>query len=755
MSRADDRGAERLAGNSRTRVLCTVAVTLLIVLSELALLTAIYHRSFPVRGQLQVQATLAGELNATGGAPGPVIGSSAADIAAVALDRLAKRGLSTAALAPARTAQARLAADPANPNRRSDLRAAVNQLGATLSARQHQVDQQAELSYVALLVAASLGWFVWFRRLVQRHRTLQRAVTEQQSLARSEQRLSALVQNGADLVAILDMDSTISFVTPSAARVLGLTPDHLLGRRVVDLLPTDDATLFISLLASLRPGVDQQLTLRMRHANGRELVMEGVITDLLGDPAVGGLVLTVRDVTERHALEERLTYQAFHDALTGLANRRLFADRLAHALERRPGLAQPLIVLFCDLDDFKNVNDSLGHGIGDKVLAVVGERIRAELRRGDTAARLGGDEFAILMEGTGLADAQRFAERLQTRFTDPIVVDEVSLPVRASIGIAQAIPGETSSEEALRNADVAMYWAKDRGKATVAIYESRLHAEALDRLELRADLQRAVRNDELLLHYQPTVEVGTGSIVGFEALVRWQHPVRGLLGPGFFVPMAEETGLIVAIGRWVLLEACRTAALLQSDRRAPSIAVNLSALQLAQPGFVDEVVTALRQTRLRPERLVLEITESAVLQDLETVGPRLAALRELGVRIAIDDFGTGYSSLAYLSHLPVDVLKVDKSFIDRVTLDGQDAAVTQAIIAMGRSMGLSTIAEGVETAAQVDWLAEIHCPYGQGFFWSRPVDGAQLGSLLARPHLRPDRTTGPERPAGRASANSG
>jgi EAL domain-containing protein (putative c-di-GMP-specific phosphodiesterase class I) len=288
-----------------------------------------------------------------------------------------------------------------------------------------------------------------------------------------------------------------------------------------------------------------------------------------------------------------------------------------------------------------------------------------------------------------------------------------------------------NAEEALRNADLAMYWAKENGKSTAAVYESRLHAAALDRLQLRADLQRALRRDELVLYYQPEIDLITGAVIGVEALVRWNHPTRGLLPPAHFVPMAEETGLILPLDRWVIATACRAAAELQGESRGLAMSINLSATYLDHPDLVDMVAGVVSDNALNPEHLVLEITESALLRDLDAAAPRLAALRKMGVRMAIDDFGTGYSSLAYLSHLEIDILKIDKSFIDRVTVDRQDAAITEAIITMGRSLNLQTIAEGVEYDAQADWLREAGCAVGQGYVWSRPVDRETLRRCLA------------------------
>jgi diguanylate cyclase (GGDEF)-like protein len=512
--------------------------------------------------------------------------------------------------------------------------------------------------------------------------------------------------------------------------VLGTAPEELLATTFTNLLHPDDINHFVHVLTTTSSDGEQQLNVRVRRAGREQIHAEGVIRNLIDDPTVGGLVVTFRDVTERRLLEEQLTHQALHDSLTGLANRRLFADRLAHALERRADRLEPQAVLFADLDDFKTVNDSLGHGAGDAVLAEIGRRIGTLLRAGDTVARVGGDEFAILLEGATLDEAQRAADRLIEAISQPIELDSVTVQINASIGISLAVPGEVTAEEALRNADLAMYWAKESGKSTTAVYESRLHTEALERLQLRADLQHALRSDELVLHYQPEIDLLTGDIIGVEALVRWQHPTRGLLPPVNFVPMAEETRLITSLDDWVLRTACRTAAELQDDPRGLTMSVNISVAYLDHPDLVPTVAQALRENNLKPGRLVLEITESALLRDFESVAPRLSALRAMGVRIAIDDFGTGYSSLAYLTHLDVDVLKIDKSFVDRVVIDSQDAAITEAIISIGKSLDLQTIAEGVEDFDQADWLRRAGCAIGQGYVWSRPIPLAALHQVL-------------------------
>ncbi len=711
----------------RSRALITLLGTLLVVGAEFALLRAVYTRAAPTRAQVVVAAQLHGESLAARTA-GPALGRDAA----AALDQLAGRGVPAGYLRPARAAVASLQADRVTQDAAlARLRAATAHLQSRLASDVESIDSQADLIYVGLLLLASVGWMVWFRRLVARHRALERAVTEQASLVLSEQRLAALVRNAADVVLLCDLDARVTFVTPSVQSVLGLSPEGVLHTRCTDLVHDGDLESFVATLTTVRAGEDGVVAVRMRHADGRVLNVEGTVTNLVADSAVGGLVVTIRDVTARVTLETELTHQAFHDSLTGLANRQLFSDRLGHALQVRSGAQRPLVVLFCDLDEFKNVNDSLGHGIGDQVLAEIARRADSVVRAGDTVARLGGDEFAILLEDTDLEHAHAVAAQIQQQLRDPVVVDGHPLVVRASIGLAAAVPGEHTAEEVLRNADVAMYLAKGREKGTIAVYDSAVHAEALARLALRAELQRALRGPELVAYYQPTIDLRTSEIVGFEALARWIHPTRGLVPPLEFIPIAEQTGLIHALGAKMLRTACRAAVDFSAAAGRPlSMSVNVTAQQLARADFVDEVFGVLVETGLPAGQLTLEITESALLQGVELVSDRLRALRERGVRIAVDDFGTGYSSLAYLRDLPLDILKVDKAFVDHVATDTNDAALTDAIVAMSRSMNLTTVAEGVEDQAQASWLTAAQCDFGQGYFWSRPVPIDDARSLL-------------------------
>jgi diguanylate cyclase (GGDEF)-like protein len=411
---------------------------------------------------------------------------------------------------------------------------------------------------------------------------------------------------------------------------------------------------------------------------------------------------------------------------------------VTHAIEWQERDHRPVAVLFMDLDDFKTINDSLGHAAGDRMLAEVGARLRTTLRAADTAARLGGDEFAVLLEdsGEGIQPAD-VAERIMRMLDEPFLLEGKEVYVRASLGIAVSDGTREAEEDAaeavLRNADVAMYLAKERGKGRYQVFEPEMHDTALRRLELKADLQRALEHEEFVLHYQPVVQLETGEISGVEALIRWRHPERGMVQPLEFIPLAEETGLIVAIGRWVLREACTFAVQLQ--RRFPTepplhVAVNLSARQIARPEMVDEVRDIVTETGLDPATLILEITESMVMQDMELAIERLRQLKELGVRLAIDDFGTGYSSLNYVRRFPVDILKVDKSFIDEVSEGGESSALTAAVIELAGILNLKPVAEGIERVDQLERLMELKCDLGQGFLFARPLVPEDLHQML-------------------------
>ncbi|MCC6175541.1 MAG: EAL domain-containing protein [Chloroflexi bacterium] len=559
---------------------------------------------------------------------------------------------------------------------------------------------------------------------------------------RSEARFSSLVQNASDVVLVVGSDTIVRYQTPSVERVLGYPLADLDGASVATLIHPDDAPYALAYLGNPGTGAGESTPVewRLRHQDGRWLHMEVIGTNLLSDPNVRGIVLNGRDISERKALETQLTYQAFHDPLTGLANRALFKDRVDHALARGKRHGRSLAVLFLDLDDFKTVNDSLGHAAGDELLVAVSERLRECLRAADTAARLGGDEFAILLEDTAEDDARILAERMLAALTAPFLLQGKELFVSASIGLAVSARSTEGAVELLRNADAAMYTAKGNGKAGVEAFEPGMHQAVLERLALRADLQRALDHGELLLHYQPTVDLASGCITGYEALIRWEHPERGTISPLDFIPLAEETGLILSIGRWALREACRQARRWQA--RYPSLmpikmGVNLSARQLLDPDLIDDVAEALVNAGLEPRSLVLEITESLLMQDTDAIIDRLHALKRLGVRLAIDDFGTGYSSLSYLRRFPVDILKIDKTFVDGLDDDdsGEGLALVRAIVDLSHALSLETVAEGIERAGQLAQLFRLGCVLGQGYYFSRPLPGAAASRLLAPGYL--------------------
>ncbi len=552
----------------------------------------------------------------------------------------------------------------------------------------------------------------------------------------SEERFRSLVQNAADVLVIAAADGRLRYASPAAERNWGHSPAALTGSRVSDVVHPEDLEAARAFYAECvrSTGVNIATQLRIRAADGTWRNVEVIGYNLLEDDAVNGVVLTLHDVTERKSFEEQLTKLAFRDPLTDLANRALFTDRLEQALARATRRMRSVGLLFLDIDNFKDVNDRLGHAAGDRLLVIVADRLRQVLRGEDTAARIGGDEFTVLLEEIGDEDAAiDVVDRIEVALAEPVTLDGHDLSITASIGIAVSGPASELPESLLRKADLAMYRAKSNGKARHETFEPSMESRAMERIELEVDLRHALGHGEFRVVYQPIVSLDDGHLVGVEALVRWDHPTRGLVMPADFIPFAEQSGLIVPIGLVVLQDACRHGAAWNGDARHDpiGISVNLSARQFQHVGLVDDIRSALRDSGLNPALLTLEITESDVMRDPLVAADRLREIKVIGVKIAVDDFGTGYSSLAYLKNFPVDSLKIDRAFISGVGVDKDDSAIVRSVVALGHALDLSVTGEGIETPEQRAYLHDLGCDLGQGYLFDRPLPAAAIEAAIA------------------------
>ncbi len=590
------------------------------------------------------------------------------------------------------------------------------------------------IAIVALVMVRIAGLFTSVRHLADE---------------RGRERFAALVEHSSDGILMIDRELRVSYASPALFSVWGHRPSDLVGHSVTTLFAARDAEVARSQLersAALPTGATLDFESTIRRADGAERQCQAIAANLIGHAAIGERVLTLRDITDRKRLEAELTEQAFHDSLTGLANRALFLDRVEHSLRVRSAgsslayrlathsacgdrPAGDLAVVFLDLDDFKQVNDGLGHAAGDELLGVVGARLLACVQSGDTVARLGGDEFAILFENrSGVSEVLEATERILALFTAPLRAGGLELAVRGSAGVALAGISDTA-HDLIQHADIAMYEAKAAGRGSYQVFDPAMKRAAAERIALRADLDRAIEEQQLTLVYQPIVELRSGRIKGAEALLRWQHPTRGLVSPADFIPIAEQSGRIAEIGQWVLERACHDAAGWQRGGAPVTINVNVSAVQLRDASLPDRIVSALADARLAPDLLIVEITETAMMNDPDATAAILEKLRALGVRIALDDFGTGYCSLAYLTRFAVDYLKIDRAFVSEVKADSEHL-LAHNILHMAECLGMAAVAEGIEEAAQLENLRSNGCAYGQGYHLGRPMDPSAFATRL-------------------------
>jgi len=551
----------------------------------------------------------------------------------------------------------------------------------------------------------------------------------EEALRDSEYKLRTLVKSMREGLTQVSKDDVIEFVNDRFCEMTGYEREELLGKITFDMLFDEEGRKLLEAVNRERQaGISGQYEIRLKQKSGEMLwVLIGGAPIVNAEGEMTGTLGVFTDITERKRIEEQLVHDAFHDGLTGLANRALFMDHLRMTIERgKSRYSNPYAVLFLDFDRFKVVNDSLGHAEGDQLLNQIARRLESATRTSDLVARLGGDEFVILLsEMLAESDAVQVAERIQKDLKKPFNLSGSEIFITASIGVALRNAGHQRAEDMVRDADIAMYRAKAKGKAQYQVFDQAMHESAARQLQLETEMRQALEREEFQLYYQPIISLETETLIGFEALVRWKHPIRGLIQPLEFIGAAEENGLIQPLGNWVLQESCRQLRRWQDDNSKASqlmVSVNLSSKQFLQPDLAEQIDAALRESRLDPRCLKLEITESHIMETSEMAITIMNRLRALGVEISLDDFGTGYSSLSYLHRLPVDYLKIDRSFVSRMTDGKENSEIVRTIIKLAQNLKMKVIAEGIETAEQLAHLKNLHCEFGQGFFFSKPLE---------------------------------
>ncbi len=624
---------------------------------------------------------------------------------------------------------------------RSETDPAFNRLMAELAAQNKALEAEAangkQVSATLVALVMLFSAFAISGLTIRSRKQVESAVlmeVNQQSVEVSARRLTSLVQNSTDVIALADRNGVVSMISGACEAAWGIPPEAIQGLPVFNFIDPADRARVRHLFAEL---VEQGLPRasfegKILNADGELKDFELQLANLLDDPDVKGVSLTFHDLTERKQFEKEMSHHAFHDRLTTLPNRALFMDRLTHRLKTNELEAGGFAVLFIDLDNFKIVNDSLGHESGDALLIEVAARLQSAVRRADTVARLGGDEFTVIFdEVTTAAEAVEIAERIQRSLLSPVNLSDRDVFVGCSIGIVMSSDSSRDAAGLLRDADTAMYEAKASGKSSVALFDKKMGLLAMDRMELESDLRLAVQENQFFLVYQPIIDMSTGRVSEVEALIRWAHPHRGVIMPMTFVPLAEEVGLITKIGNWVLSEACAQLAEWNRNLAEPiRISVNVSGRQLQEKRFVSEVKAIVARSGLDPKLIELEITETIMMKDLDMMKEIFSQLQAIGICIAIDDFGTGYSSMAYLSQLPIDRLKIDRSFVNQLGDDSRADSVVQAMITMAEGLGLAITGEGIETNQQRMALQVMGCQFGQGYLFDRPLSEAVMTDLL-------------------------